>query len=231
MLTLVQFQPAYGLLNASPFCMKVEVYCRLAKIPYQTEVLMNPGKAPKGKLPFIRHENHIIADSEYILDYLEQLFSVALDDGLSEGQKALARTIRLMCEEHLYWTLLYNHWQDEKIWPQVREVFFSGIPFPLNKLIGSTARKRVIKQLYAAGMGRHTEAEIYASGVADVEALAALLGNNEFMLGATATRVDASVYASLANIVVPPLSSPVKDAIEKHANLMAYVGRMQALIS
>lgn len=230
MLTLVQFQPAFGLLNASPFCMKVEVYCRLAKIPYRTEVLMNPAKAPKGKLPFVRHENMELGDSEFILDYLQQRFSVTLDEGLSDRDKALARTVRIMCEEHLYWALLYNHWQDEQVWPLVREVFFAAVPFPLKKLVGTVSRNSVIKQLYAAGMGRHTQSEVYATAVADIDALAALLGDNDFVLGANVTRVDASVYASLANLAVPPLPSPMKEAIQRHANLTAYLQRMQALI-
>ena len=46
---LYQFAPAFGLPNASPFCMKMETYLRMAALPFE---LVNSGdvmKAPKHK--------------------------------------------------------------------------------------------------------------------------------------------------------------------------------------
>lgn len=37
MLTLYQFEPAWGLPNASPFCMKLETYFRMANLDYQVD--------------------------------------------------------------------------------------------------------------------------------------------------------------------------------------------------
>lgn len=230
MLTLVQFEPAWGVLNASPFCMKVEVYCRLAKIPYRTEAILNSGKGPKGKLPFIRHDGIELGDSEFILDYLEQKFSVQMDSELSAADKAAARAIRLMCEEHLYWVLIYNHWRDAAVWPFVRAELFSPIPFPFTKPIAALARKKMREQLHAAGMGRHSEGEIYAKGIADIQALSILLGEQKYFRGATPTRLDATVYAFLANVLLP-LPSPVAEAAKRHANLIAYTKRMAAQIA
>ena len=51
MITLHQFPPAWGLPNASPFCMKVETYLRMCNLPYTTVNVLNPAKGPKGKLP------------------------------------------------------------------------------------------------------------------------------------------------------------------------------------
>ena len=53
MITLHQFPSAWGLPNASPFCMKVETYLRMCNLPYTTVNVLNPAKGPKGKLPYI----------------------------------------------------------------------------------------------------------------------------------------------------------------------------------
>jgi glutathione S-transferase len=230
MLTLVQFEPAWGVLNASPFCMKVEVYCRLAKIPYHTESMLNPSKGPKGKLPFIRHDGIELGDSESILDYLEQKFSVQMDNALGAADKAAARAIRLMCEEHLYWVLLYNHWRDAAAWPLVRAELFGPIPLLFKKPIAALAQRKMRKQLHAAGMGRHSEAEIYAKGCADIHALSILLADQDYFCGAAPTRLDATVYAFLANVLLP-LPSPVAETTRCHANLMTYINRMAEQIA
>lgn len=54
MITLCQFHRAWGLPNASPFCMKIETYLRMTKLPYETKFIDNPQQAPKGKLPYIQ---------------------------------------------------------------------------------------------------------------------------------------------------------------------------------
>ena len=53
MITLYTFGPAFGLPDPSPFVMKAEVLLKMAKLPYRTEKVSNPGKAPKGKIPYI----------------------------------------------------------------------------------------------------------------------------------------------------------------------------------
>lgn len=35
MIKLYQFEPAFGLANASPFCMKLETYLRMADLPFE----------------------------------------------------------------------------------------------------------------------------------------------------------------------------------------------------
>ena len=53
MIRLHQFAPAFGLLNASPFCMKLEMYLRMAGLPYEAVNSGDVMKAPKRKLPYI----------------------------------------------------------------------------------------------------------------------------------------------------------------------------------
>ena len=49
MLELLQFHPAFGLMNPSPFCMKVEVFLRLSGLPYRCRNGEVPLRMPKRK--------------------------------------------------------------------------------------------------------------------------------------------------------------------------------------
>ncbi len=66
---LFQFPNPPTILNPSPFCMKVEVYCLLAGVDYEIIRTSDPRKAPKGKLPYIKDGDKKIPDSSSILDY------------------------------------------------------------------------------------------------------------------------------------------------------------------
>ena len=71
MITLHQFPPALGLPNASPFCLKLELYLRMAGLPYRNRYTLELHKAPKGKLPWIDDDGVTLADSGLIIEYLK----------------------------------------------------------------------------------------------------------------------------------------------------------------
>src|SRR5574337_638037 len=54
MIERLQFPPAFGLMNARPLRMKVEVFLRLAGLEYRGIDQTVPMRAPKGKLPVLR---------------------------------------------------------------------------------------------------------------------------------------------------------------------------------
>jgi glutathione S-transferase len=92
LITLHQFQPAFGLPNASPFCMKLETWLRMAKLPYVAPLmhLSTLGKAPKGKLPYIVDGKKTVADTAFIIEYLKATYGDPLDDWLSTEQKTVS---------------------------------------------------------------------------------------------------------------------------------------------
>ncbi|MBA2350336.1 MAG: glutathione S-transferase C-terminal domain-containing protein [Burkholderiales bacterium] len=84
------------------------------------------------------------------------------------------------------------------------------------------------RELHGHGMGRHTSDEIYAIGKADIGALADLLGDRPFVMGAEPTSVDAVAYAFLANLIWVPLDTPLKRYALSRPNLEAYCQRMKS---
>lgn len=226
MITLHQFPPALGLPNASPFCLKLELYLRMAGLPYRNAYTLELHKAPKGKLPWIDDDGTAVADSGLIIDYLKRKYGDPLDAGLNPEPRALALAITRLIEEHLYWAVLYDRWITPQGWAMTRPAFFGTLPRPLRAIVPLVARRGIRAELQGHGMGRHAPEQIHALGVADVDALAVLLGGQEFFLGAQVSSVDAIATAFLANILMVPLETPIKSAAVGHGNLAAYCRRM-----
>jgi len=82
MIRLYQFAPAFGLPNASPFCMKVETFLRMAGLSYECPRDADLRKAPKGKLPYIVDEGAVVSDSSFIVDHLKRKYGDPLDSHL-----------------------------------------------------------------------------------------------------------------------------------------------------
>ena len=82
MIILHQFPPAFDLPNASPFCMKLELYLRMAGLPYRNRYTLELHRAPKGKLPWIDDDGTTVADSGFIIEYLKGKYGDPLDGKL-----------------------------------------------------------------------------------------------------------------------------------------------------
>ena len=227
MIKLYQFPPAWGLPNPSSFCMKVEVFMRMAKIPYEVEIWRDPRKAPKGKLPMIEHEGRLIPDSRFCVDYLTETFEVPLDAHLTAEEKAIGFALQSMLEEHFYWALVYNRWIDQTVWPVVRDQFFGFMPFPLRVIVPMLIRRDVKAALHGQGMGRHAENEIYFLAGDCLRAVSDLLGDRPFILGDRPTSFDATTYASIANAALVPFDTELQRTAKALPNLLGYCERMK----
>ena len=228
MIKVHQFAPAFGLPNASPFCMKLETYLRMAGLPYE---LVNDGnvmKAPKGKLPYIEDEGARVADTHFIIEHLKRRYGDALDAGLTPRQRAEGVAFQRLFEENLYWAVVHTRWIDEAGWALTREAFFGALPWPLRAIVPSLARRGLRTELRGHGMGRHSPDEIHAIAARDLQAVADFLGDQPYLLGPQPSSFDATAYAFLANILWAPLDSPIRRRAQALPVLEAYCRRMRA---
>lgn len=230
MIKLYQFEPAFGLPNASPFCMKLETYLRMAELPFVIPAasLTDLGKAPKGKMPYIEDGGKTLADSSIIIDYLKATYGDRLDSWLSAEQRAVALAFQRLLEENLYWAVVHTRWVDQEGWEKTRAAFFGKLPVPLRLIVPPIAQRGIMKEMHGHGMGRHSEAEIYAIGQRDITALADFLGDKPYFMGGKPCVVDATVYAFLANLLWPPFESPLKLHALQFPQLEAYCQRMRS---
>lgn len=228
---MYQFPSYWNLPSASPFCIKLETYLKLAEIPYKSNVIYDPRKAPKGKLPYIKDGEKIIADSSLIIEYLKKTYGDKLDGDLTPEQKAIAMSVQRLCEEHLYWIIMYNRWVSDAGWKIVNPVFFGKLSAPLRWFLPEMIRKNIKKACYNHGIGRFTDDERFLLGKQDLDAIVQLLGSKPYFLGDHPTSIDAVLFGFLSPLLNTPVPSQLREYAQQNLVLTAYDRRMQKIFA
>lgn len=224
-ITLVQFPRRLGVPNPSPFCVKLELWLKLAGIPYTVDFKMMPNKGPKKKIPYIIENGKLIGDSTLIIEHLMKTRHIDIDAGLTDRERAFDLAVAGMCDERLYWYGVWDRWLGAG-WPVISDAFFSGIPGIIRPLIKIAAQRGVRKQLWAQGTGRHSDAEILAMAKRDIAALSSIIGDGPYVHGEKIRSVDAVVYAYVVNLTLIELDTSMTEMARAHANLVAYARRI-----
>ncbi len=226
MITLHGFGPFFGTPDSSPFVIKVMMLLKLADVAYR-HVRGNPFTAPRRLLPYLRDEDVTVADSTLIRLHLEKKYHLDFDAGLSAEQKATAWAVERMCEDHLYFAMLDMRWVDEANFNEgLGRHMFGPVPAPVRSMVKSMLRRMNARRLHGHGIGRHARSDIAELAIRDVEALATILGGKPFLMGEKPCAADAFVFGIVTSILTPPLNSPIREAMQRHANLVAYCDRM-----
>jgi glutathione S-transferase len=227
MITLYTYGPYFGCPDGSPFVMKAEVLLKLAGLPYETS-RRGLARAPKGKLPYIRDGEAIVADSTLIRMHVEKKYGFDYDRGLSARDRGVAWSVEKMMEDHLYWVMVYWRWMIDENFERGPKHFFDRAPAVLRPLICALVRRRVRAMLHAHGMGRHDDAEKTAMSDRCIDALSQVLGDNRYLMGEQVCGADATAFAFIAGGLPEIFESPVQKKLAATANLVAYRDRMMA---
>lgn len=225
---VVLYQPAraLGVPNPSPFCVKLECWLRMTGIAYEIETVRNPGKGPKGKIPWIQDGRRSIGDSQFIIDHLKKTRGVDPDAPLTPGRRGRAEALRAMVEERLYFAAVWERWIGPA-WPATREMLFGFLPPGVRDVAAPLVRRRVKQMLHLQGIGRHTPEEITQLAANDLAWLSMVLGDDPLFCGAEEpTTLDAVVYGMLVNLIRVDLDTPICRAARGHANLVAHTWRI-----
>lgn len=229
MIKLHGFGANLGLPDASPFVLKVDAYLKLAGIPFErVSGIANMRGAPKGKLPYITDGDRLVADSSFIVNYLEQHYSPDLDNHLSEQQKATAYLLRSTLEEKLYWCTLYFRWVDEAGWAQVKPLFFSEMPAPLKLIVPGIVRRGTVAAVHKQGTSRHSSDEILSITREVFSSISSLLGDGPFLFGQQPCSTDAVLYAFLAQSTLAEISTPINTLASEFPALKKYSEHFRA---
>lgn len=220
MITLYQYSPKWGI-NASPFCLKIELTLRLFDMPFEVVSDMQKIKSPKNKLPVIDDEGTLVADSEFILDYLEKTYGKSLNAGLSDYQKSISYAYKKMLEDHLYWVALYFRWFDPVNEKATREAYFKGYP---EEIIGQVYAK-TRRDFDGTGLGLHSKEELVIIGIKCLNSIYHLVKEKKgrYIFGDSFTEIDVIMYSFVGQILNAPISSPLKEHIKKLKELEHYL--------
>jgi glutathione S-transferase len=225
---LYRFGPFLGTPDASPFVIKAMLLLKLAGLRYRP-LVGNPMTAPRRFLPFIRDEGVTVTDSTLIRWHIERKYGVAFDAALDSRQSALAWAVERMCEDHLYFALLALRWNDDDNFRDgLGRHMFAAVPLPVRPLAKVVLRRMNRKRLAGHGLGRHDAGDLERLAMRDLDALAALLGDQRYLGVDTPCAADATLFGILTAIITPPLRSPIIAAARSHANLVGYCDRIMS---
>ncbi len=226
---VLTFGPAFGLPDPSPFCLKAIVLLQLAKLEYQTAA-GDPTKAPKKKIPvLIEDDGRTVPDTTLMRFYLEDAYSVNFDAGLSEAQKGIGWAFEKLCEDHLYFALMYERWMIDANFDRGPRQFFQAVPTPMRPLVTSLVRRQVKRDLWGHGVGRHTLDEICRMANRGFDAIDAQLGAKPWLMGDKPCGADASVWACVAAASPTVFNSPITNHVLSLPKLTAYRDRGLAM--
>jgi len=210
----------------SPYCIKVESYLKIAKIPYE----LRPGRnndSPTYKLPYIEFNNQLFYDSSFIIDMLKKKFGDPLDNHLSVNEKATALAWKRLLENSLYWNLLWARWIDDFGWNGAKQLLTAMLPVPLKYFLPNVIRKATHKVLIGMGTGRLTRDEIIQLAKEDLNALSIFLGNKKYFMGEKISSVDCIVYGFITVLVDTSMSIIITEYSKTIKNLVDYQRRIK----
>lgn len=227
MIKLYGFGENFGVVDASPFVVKVDLLLRVAGIPFESiGDFTKLNKSPKGKLPYIEDGAKKIGDSTFIQAYLIEKYNISLNVGLSTEQEAIAHFINKTLDENLYWCLMYCRWVLDDTWNILKKSLFKVIPSPLLSIVAGFVRKGMLKSLHKQGTGRHSEQEVLKIADDTFRALSALLGDKTYFFGDEITVLDINVYAHIAQFILVDYDSVFNEKAKEYDNLVGFCERI-----
>jgi len=225
MLILKSFKPGWGEPSPSPFCVKAMCLLTLSGLEWRPDFQADVRKSPNKKLPVLLDGDKVIADSDAIEAYLSERKD--LSAGLSDAERGQARALIRMVEEHLYFILVRDRWVDERVWPLLRDTYFSEFPFPLRSIVPALVRRDIKGALHGQGIGRMPDSQVLSRAQADLDAIASQLGQTAFLFGDKPAAVDASVGATLNAILAGPIETDLTKQLKARPSLIDYAGRVR----
>lgn len=229
MLTLLTYRKGFGQFSLSPFCVKAAYLLQHSGQRWQRQDLNDPRKMPHGKLPVLKTEARLIADSDSIRLWLQEQ-GADFDPGLSDIQKGQAQAVIRMAEEHLYFQLVMDRWGNDAVWPTIRETLFKDIPGLLRKPIANSLRRNLIKGLTTQGIARFSEQERMVRLNRDLQAIGSLLQEAPFLFGDLPTSADFSVAPILAAMRSTPVQTQVTRRVNDDPVLTGYLDRVDQTV-
>ncbi len=228
MITLYSYPKLFGVADNNPYGLKIFAFLKFCHLPFRHEHILDPSGAPRGQLPYISDDGETIGDSDAIIAFLIEKYHLPIDSALSFVQRDIAHMVDRMLDD-LYWVMSYSRWSDPEFWPLFREAFLSAHS-QVNAEALEAARKYNLQRYHYQGVGRFEPDDAYKRGLADLEVLARLVGDRDFVFGNGPTSIDAAAYGFLANIYFYEIETPLKKFVRSQANLARYCERLHEAV-
>jgi glutathione S-transferase len=229
MLTLYSYPELFGVADNNLFGLKVFAFLKLAGVAFRHEHIFDAKAAPRGQLPYIDDDGRHVGDSDTIIAHLIDRYRLPIDNAVTETQRNTDLMIRRTLDD-LYWVMSYSRWKDPQFWPLFQDAML-GTHASLTADGMEAARKFNFQRYHYQGIGRYEPEHVYKRGIADLSAVASLIGERGFMFGPQPTSIDAGVYGFVANIYFYDIDTPLKQFVAAHRNLVRHCNAIHEVVS
>ena len=225
MITLYGWGPMFDCPSPSNYVMKTDIQLQMLGLDFD-RAIADLDSVSKHKAPYVTDGDLLIQDSNFIRAHFERKLGKSLDAGLTDEQRAASWALERMAEGHLTTIMAMERWLKDENFFKGPIHFFGDVPEASRPTVVKELREGMVATHYAAGMGRHTEAERMQLAEWDLQALAIQLAAKPFLFGDRPTAADASVSAVLISCATEFFDTPLSDLVRDHTNLVGYMDRM-----
>jgi len=232
MIKLYGYLPGWTVPCISPYVTKVANYLKMTGQSYEfvnQDLTKLDQETPFGKLPKIEDGDTTVSDSTDIISYLKGKYGDKLDGDVQPAKMAQMHAWNRLIDEHLYWcSVIQPRWRETANWEIYLRIIAGTDDVPSGlRAFADDFRFRILTEFMLGGWGRMPGDVLYGRARADIDAISVTLGDNEFMMGAQPTSIDASVASILRHIIDTPFTFDTKDYAASKPNLNAYLARMK----
>ncbi|CAB3405434.1 unnamed protein product [Caenorhabditis bovis] len=229
---LYQFPRIRRIPNASPFCLKLETWLRMSDVQYEIPEVPMSIRSKEGTLPFVELNGVEYHDSTFIIRDLDKMLPnhTSIDDHLSPEQKAASMAFEALIEKPLLLSSMVFRIENLDKLIDLLNPKDLGMLAPIVKpLVFNNFSKALVSKIDASDLGFHSRDERVRIGSDAIRALSDYLGTKHYLHGFKPTKVDASLFGILAQILYAPYDSDHKDVLigECH-NLVEFVERVKS---
>ena len=227
-ITLFQFPSTRSLESISPFCVKAHRMLNRKRLKFEVKdlLLSNDVKKinPIGKLPAIRYDGQIIADSAHIARFLEAQHPDPPLIPKDEGLRARNVILEDWADESLYYTSIYFRWFPPENAARAKEAFRNA-PFPLSVIVPMVVPGQIRKLAKAQGIGRKSYDMVRDEFGEQMDALDTMCSTSTFLLGAEPYLADIAIF-SLLNGLSAGITPDAESIIHSRTRLAEWLKRV-----
>jgi glutathione S-transferase len=227
---LIQYPGASARGTFSPPCGKVQMGLVVKGLDFEVHNAHSPMEArrfnPRGRVPALLIDGETIVDSTDILTALDARFP---DPPLTPAEpldRARAKLLEDWADEVLYFYMAWLRWGIDANFERMRDFRLSRLPWPQRWIVPGIARRIARSRCRGQGVGLKSEEVVQRELVECLDALEALLGSRNYLVGDRLTRADLSVAAVIDQLDESRLTPSAAAEVRRRPGIVAWLDRV-----